>query len=50
MSILINKDKTHTFFSWILHNFERVQGKMLNLTGLWLAIGVSLVFAGRRYF
>ncbi len=50
MSILINKDKTHSFFSWIMHNLERVEGKILSLTGLWLAIGVSLVFAGRKYF
>jgi len=50
MSISIHKDKTHSFYSWILHNVEKAQGKIWNLSGLWLAIGVSLVLAGRNYF
>ncbi len=49
MSILIHKDKTHSFFSWVLHNLEKVQGKTWNLSTLWLAIGVSLALAGKNF-
>jgi len=48
MSISIPKDKTHSFYIWILSNLKKIEGKVWSLSGLWLVIGLSLVLAGNH--